>query len=93
MYVQSEDFSSISSIITGFDLGSQDGILTAFQEWLVQEYNLPSNLSWTSGILQLAGLDTQKAGSLSREAGNQATEKMFEIFSIYETFLDYQKDA
>ena len=83
MYVPAEDYSGLSSIILGFDLGTGGNVLKGFQEWLVENHGVPQNFSWTSGILYLCELPTQANVSLSREEQHRAISRMFHLLSEY----------
>lgn len=47
MYVSPELYSSMASLILGYDLACKGQAMTGFQDWLVNKYNAPDNLHWS----------------------------------------------
>ncbi|WP_143676006.1 MULTISPECIES: hypothetical protein [Streptomyces] len=71
------------AFVTGCDAGNDWGLLVGFPEWLAMKTEAEANVTWSSLVLQVAGLSTASGYPVDEEADSKAAKALFVLLDEF----------
>jgi hypothetical protein len=87
MYLPEETYAAAASLVLGYDLACEGGLLVGFREWLVVRVDLGPNLTWHALVLHAAfpsARNAQDAVLASTESQRHGIDTLFALLAEYD---------
>jgi hypothetical protein len=82
MYVQRPTYTAISSLVLGYDLACEGGVLLGFREWLIPRVGKGNQLAWPALVLMATFPEAENPDEVvqhSAAADKQAIDALFRL--------------
>lgn len=87
MYLRERTFAAVAAFVQGYDAACEGGVLGGFREWIIVNFSLSPNLTWTALIVELS-----KKGHVPTKDVDDNEREIQLLFSLFKEFDRVRSD-